>query len=543
MYPDRATFQRMVNEEQNLSASGKETILALYDGPLRLRQILDILNSPDRQAAGGDKKERGITESALRKRLELLIERGIIARGGSERTNPHYYIRRPWLFNQYILVKCRDGPSGELLDLPILLHELSRMASEKDSLPHPRFITAVGERTERGHQLESAYGSFRKLVGNKGAIGDYLEEIYDGIYEGRAPESDIRGLIARDFLRFVATASDEEREVRFFLWYANFFHILDLYQEAYDAFVQGVACAEREGINLAAILADTRISLGHILLHLNDLKGAKDAFLETYRRKDSGPFLKAKSLFDAGEVEIFCGDISPPYAPARFSQALELCKLADPDTSDPDVQELRGDIVRRIGTVHRVLGQLDEAEACYAKAETIYSDGIFRGLVWLQPERAELLRARAFLTPAPAADKYLAGAAALYDEGKNLTQRIRNINWFAHGLLGECELARVANLKFNKPLPKDLDAKYTNAFEIYSQISSRWGIVQTYVSQALLYHAAAETFPDKYAVTAEKIEQAERFSRELGLKTELALIKRIKTSRDPSPELHPLTFL
>jgi hypothetical protein len=52
-----------------------------------------------------------------------------------------------------------------------------------------------------------------------------------------------------------------------------------------------------------------------------------------------------------------------------------------------------------------------------------------------------------------------------------------------------------------------------------------------------------ELFPDKYASTADKLEQAERFSRELGLKNDLALIKRIKSGCRPDPEFHPFTFL
>jgi hypothetical protein len=144
MYPDRATFQRMVKDEPNLSGAGRETLLALYDGALHLRQILGIVNTADLAAGDADPKDRNISESALRKRLEGLITRGIIARAGSERTNPYYYIRRPWIFNQYILIKCRDGPSTGLLDLTILLHELSRMTAEGDAaLPHPRYISAT----------------------------------------------------------------------------------------------------------------------------------------------------------------------------------------------------------------------------------------------------------------------------------------------------------------------------------------------------------------------------------------------------------------
>ncbi len=544
MYPDRAMFQRMVQDEPNLSGAGKETLLALYDGPLRLRQIMDILKAPESSVASGASKEKDISESALRKRLDILISRGIITRAGSERTNPYYCICRPWIFSQYILTKCRDRPRGGLLDLTILLHELSHMSAESDVTPlHPRYISAMGERTERSHQIGAAYKTFQKLLGNQGAIGEYLEGIYEDIYDGRVPESDIDGLIARDFLRFVATAPTEEREVRFFFWYADFFHILNRYQDAYDAFMMGVDLAGREGISLPPILADARIAKGDLLLSLNDPAGAKEAFLEISGNRETGPFTKAKSLFGAGEVELLCGDIRPPYASARFSQARDLCDKADAARVDPDVQELRADILRRTGTIHRVSGRLDEAEACYAEADAIYQGDSVRGMVWLLPERAELLRARAFSSPAPAAEGYLANAAALYEEGRAVSQRIRNINWYAHGLIGECELARVAYQKCNKPLPRDLDTKYANAFEIYCQISSHWGIVQTFISEALLYHTSAEAFPDRYAITADKLGQAEQFSRDLGLKTELALIQRIKSRRDPEPELHPLTFL
>ncbi|MCK9578835.1 MAG: hypothetical protein M0Q92_00100 [Methanoregula sp.] len=539
MYPDRTTFQRMVEDEQNLSAAGRQTLLALYEGPLHLRQILDIVNG-----AGGGTEGKRITESALRKRLEVLISRGILARAGSERTNPYYYIRRPWIFNQYILAKCRNRPQEGLLDLTILIHELSQMASDNGALvPHPRYITAVGERTERSHEIDAAYKAFQKILGNETAVGDYLEGIYEDIYEDKVPASDIDGLIARDFLRFVATAPDEEREVRFYLWYADFFHILDQYQEAYNAFRQGVELAGLQGLPLPAILDASRISEGHILLHLNDLAGAKEAFLLDCQARDTTPIARAKSLFGAGEVELVCGDLTPVHAPARFAQALEFCTTADPKRENPDVQELRADILRRAGSVHRISGRLDEAEACYADAEQIYRKGMVRGLVWLLPEQAELLRARAFASEGTAAEEYLAAAAKTCEEAKELAQRIRNINWYANSLIAECELARVAFLKCNRPLPKDLATKYANAFEIYCQISSRWGMIQTFIAEALLYHASPAAFPDKYAITADKIEQAGRFSKELGLKTELDLIGRIKTGSGSAQELHPLTFL
>jgi tetratricopeptide (TPR) repeat protein len=537
-------FQRMVQDDPSLSAPGRETLLALYDGPLHIAQILEIINAPGRKEAGKDSKDHTITKSALRKRLEILIDRGILARAGSECTNPYYYIRRPWIFNQYILTRCRDSPKTGLCDLTILLHELSQMAARGDTIqPHPKFISAVGERTARGHQIDNSYTAFKDLLGNKTAIADYLEGIYEDIYDGKVPASDLDGLIARYFLRFVATAPDEEREVRLFLWFADFFHILDRNHDAFEAFRRGVELAGQQKLNLPAILESSHISRGHILLHLNDLAGAKTAFLEVYQDRDAGVFARAKNVFGAGEVELFCGELGPMYAPSRFAKALELCGKADPSQLDADVQELKADVLRRTGTVHRVLGKLDEAGECYTRAEKIYGEGMPRGHVWLLPEKAELLRARAFGAPPETAARYIDEAAGLYKDAKEASQGIRNINWFAHSLIGECELARVAHVKLNRPLPKTLDTKYSNAFEIYCQISSQWGIVQTFISEALLYHSAADEFPEKYAITADKIEQAERFSTELGLKAELALIKRVKSTREPVPELHPLTFL
>jgi len=543
MYPDRSTFGKIVEAEPDMSAAGRETLLALYDGPLKLPQILLRVNAQAGQDSGA-KKEHTISESALRKRLEVLIGLGIIARAGNERTNPYYFIRRSWLFNRYILVRCRENPAGGLLDLKILLGEISRKAPEgKSDFVQPRVISAIGERTERSHEVEAAYGAFRARLGEPEAIGDYLESIYADIFEGKVPSSDIDGSLARDFLRFVATAPPSEHEVRFFLWYAQFFQTLDLYEASAATFERGIALAREQGLDPDAIIAGARISRGSILVHLNDLAGAKETFLSDARRSGAGPFAQAKNLFGVGEVELVCGATGPGLAPARFAKALEHVAEADPEHRNPDVEEIRGDTWRRTGTLYRVTGQYDKARECYDMADTIYHDDMFRGRVRLLPEQAELMRAYAFSSSGSAAGPYLTRAAGLYEEAKTAAQRIRSISRFAHTLIGECELARVACQKFDRPLPKDLDAKYGNAFEIFCQISSKWGMAQCFISESLLYHTMADKFPDKYADTADKLVQAEAYCQELGLLTELALIKRIKAHADPAAELNPLTFL
>ncbi|MDD1689224.1 MAG: hypothetical protein LUQ66_01005 [Methanoregula sp.] len=545
MYPDKATFARMVSEVPDITIAGRQTLSTLFDGPLRLRQILAAINARAGTDGEDKKTSRNLSESALRKRLEVLISRGIVARTGSERINPYYFIRRQWLFNYYIMTMCRDGTTSELLDLTILLREISRRSGGADAkLPHPRFISAFGERTERGHQVAAGYQSFRTRLGDSAAIGDYLEGIYSDIYDNRVPESDIDSQLARDFLRFVVVAPEEESEVRFFIWYAQFFHTLDMHEEALDTFDKGVELARDHGLDIGAILEGARISRGSILFYLNDLAGAKSSFLDRFQSSGASPFGKAKNLFGAGMVELISGEANLPSVMGRFSLARNLCQETDPEGTDMDVQELRADILRMTGSAHRTAGRFSEAAACYDAAEAIYREGeMFRGMARLLPEQAELLRALAFFATGPQQAQYIAGASRKYDEAKAAFQRIRNIRGYAHTLIGECELARVAYQKAGTPLPGDLEVKYDNAFEIYCQIDSRWGIVKMAISEALLYHHAAGEFPDKYADTADKLEQAGRFCRELGLNAELALIRRIRNHTDPAAELNPLLFL
>ncbi|HVP95580.1 hypothetical protein [Methanoregula sp.] len=542
MYPDRALFTQIVQEEPDLSGAARETLYALYDGPLKIRQILSRVNAP--RDAGG-KQDRGITESALRKRLDLLVSRGILARAGNERTNPYYFIRRPWLFNRYIRIRCAENPSPGLLDLKVLLGEISRQTGPAMPDPvQPRVISAIGERTERSHEAEEAYGAFRQRLGDPAGIGTYLEEIYDDIFFGNIPASDIDGSLARDFLRFVATAPPGEHEVRFFFWYAEVFSSLDLYEAALAIFDRGVGIAREGGIDPAAVLAGTRITRGNILLHLGNIAGAKEAFLAGSRTGTAGSYAQTRDLFGLGEAELMSGEYGPARAPARFARALELAEMADPGHTDPDLEELRGDILRRTGAVRRLDGEYAAARVSYAAAETIYGDTILRGRAALLAEQAELARACAWTAPeGPAADQYLVQATRLYDEAKDAARRIRSISRFAQVLVGECELARLAFGRFGRSLPKDLDAWYSNAFDIFSQINSKWGLVQCFVTEALLYHPLADEYPDRYADTADKLVLAGELARELGLASELALVRRIRGHNLPACEIHPLTFL
>ena len=230
----------------------------------------------------------------------------------------------------------RENPAGGLLDLKILLGEISRHAPEgKPEVVQPRVISAIGERTERSHEVKAAYEAFRRRLGEPEAIGDYLEGIYADIFEGKVPSSDIDGSLARDFLRFVATASPEEHEIRFFFWYAQFFQTLDLYEASAATFERGIELTRQQGRDPDAILAEARISRGSILMHLNDLAGAKEAFLSDARRSGAGPFAQAKNLFGAGEVELACGATRPGACPGTFLPGARTRGSSRPGAPEP----------------------------------------------------------------------------------------------------------------------------------------------------------------------------------------------------------------
>ena len=78
-------------------------------------------------------------------------------------------------------------------------------------------IATIGQRTERSYEIAGAFKSFQKSIGNQAVMDDYIEGIYADIFFGSVPTSDIDGSLARDFIRFVATASPLEQETRFFL--------------------------------------------------------------------------------------------------------------------------------------------------------------------------------------------------------------------------------------------------------------------------------------------------------------------------------------
>jgi len=326
------------------------------------------------------------------------------------------------------------------LILKILLGEISRSAGEgKPENVQPRVISAIGERTERSHAVEEAYGTFLSLLGNPGAIGDYLEGIYADIFTGKVPASDIDGSLARDFLRFVATAPPKEHEARFFFWYAQFFQVLDLYDASAATFEHGVGLARTQKLDLGSDPVRRPDLAGEaFLLHKNDLAGAKDAFLADARRS-CGPAVcagKEPARRCRGGTDLWCNSLLHLPRPGSRLPQRRLPKPTLPAT-DPDTEEVRADIWRRTGTLFRLTGEYDKARESYVAAEAVYEDGMFWGRVRLIPELAELMRAYAFAAPdAAAADPYLARAAGLYEEAKAAAQRIRSISRFAHAARG-----------------------------------------------------------------------------------------------------------
>ncbi len=153
----------------------------------------------------------------------------------------------------------------------------------------------------------------------------------------------------------------------------------------------------------------------------------------------------------------------------------------------------------------------------YNKAKYIYDAHKFRGEVWLLHGIAELYRAEGNLDE----------AMRKYEEAKKASQEAFNINRIAHALLGVCEVKRMKEEAHLNDHEEPLN--------IYKKIGSKWGIANTYISQAILY-----TNEGNAEMAKELLNEAMNMCQELNLNEELKLIQRIMEG--DVDELHPLSL-
>lgn len=322
-----------------------------------------------------------------------------------------------------------------------------------------------------------------------------------------------------DYMRKVEELGerDPRYKIRLQLLLSDYRHIRDEYKDSEKAFNAAKRTAMENDIRIEDHLVDIQISYGHILLHLNDLEGAKSIFQQSIDNRENHPILRARDLFRIGEIFVFQGEYDE--AIQRFNESIMICnEYLDTDMSQ-SAYHILADDYRKMGTAYRLKNEYKLAEEYYNRAKNIYNRFGFRGRVWLTHGFAELYRAK----------NALPLAMSEYEKARIESHEVCNINRVAHAYLGICEVKRMQG---------DIDVEeYKEPLEIYKKIDSQWGIANVYISKALVYiERGRRTEAD------ELLNDAERICKEPKLKfnEEAKLIQRVRGGS--IDELHPLSL-
>lgn len=303
--------------------------------------------------------------------------------------------------------------------------------------------------------------------------------------------------------------------IRSYLMLSDYFHILDSYIHAKEAYEKAVFIAKNKKLSLELFLEDLQISYGHILLHLNQIEDAKKIFNESINRTNNSSIGKARDYFRIGEIYVFQGE----YAKAiwNFNQSIKICKKIENNELMHSIFHILADDYRKLGTTYRMKNNLKKAKKYYDKSDDIYKKFGFRGRVWLLHGIAELYRAK----------NDIKESLKIYNQAKIESIKVCNINRVAHANLGICECKRLTGkIKIND---------YIIPYDIYKSINSKWGIANTIISQSLSYIKLG-----KENKTEELLNSAMKICEDLHFKSEYDLIQRIKEGS--IEELHPLSL-
>lgn len=252
-----------------------------------------------------------------------------------------------------------------------------------------------------------------------------------------------------------------------YLLYSDFYHTLSDYSSAEKWFDKAEAEAQKQNIDLDELTMDLKISRGHLLYHLNDLRGAKTYFENQLKKFNNHTLHRARALFRSGELVIFSGNYTDAYN--RFQDSVEICNQFLESDSSKTAYHINADNYRMLGVISRLLKDYKKSEFFLEKSKNIYDEFGFRGLLYLNAEFGELYRAQ----------NKLKKSLKLFNQVMVDAQRKCDINWFAHACLGECEILRIKKKATSK--------NYLKPLEIYRQINSQWGLANGYLSQAIMH--------------------------------------------------------
>jgi len=587
-------FQNLV-DYLNVPPTKRNILINLNRGPKRFKALLHLMPQTK--------------EGTLRKNLLSLTNEGIIGSSHPKqlKKNAFYFSRRRWFFYQYqkyldaqglgseskrkyfrALDEIYKRIDGETRDREKIINqskierqqvantltknpaidrkgekrerELKREAKNIGDSVDRQFIE-VGKRTELGELLLSEVGKIIENLKNGNPVSDVLGKTWSDVYGNDADPTShvVEEAIVAEYDAMLRGTPSEERRARIYLCISGFFELLDMYEIADKYFEAALTEAKDNNLDIYSLLTYYQISKGHILIHTSNLMGAAQDFIKTIENTAMNPVLRARSFFRLGEVEVYQGKTEG--AIKHFKEAIAICGNLEKNggIALPLTQNIKADALRKCGTAYRIDSNLDECFNCYAKAQEIYNQGKFRGIVWLLHGWAEYHKAKGY----NAMKKDRLGkiennteSQLHFEKGREFCRiakkesaRIRSINRYAHALLIECEINRIEyrnefagrterEEKITKSIHRiaeEMIRYYGQCLEIYFNIGSRWGIANVFISQYLAFKGTPYEIPD----SIELLDDAEDLCKEMGLERELGLIQIIKEGSVLDCELNP----
>jgi hypothetical protein len=553
--------------DESLDPVYHQIVLTVNNGPIKQNGIYLRLKNASTDTDDTLKKYQ------LKYRLEKLVEMKVISANYFSKANPYYEISLPYCAKLYNLATIKKIiPHTESLDLTFSVlysdplstsntgdikeeknRDISKKKtilsnqkkeSEKRAQKYQREVfgplnnddyNAIANRAKRARDLKTKTEELVNALKDKNLTTQFVYWRERDLYRNSIDQHDrsLEDELIGDYNNFILGQPDNEKDIRAMLWDSDLFHILDCYHEGYERFLSAEKLANDRGINFNTILSASQISKGHILLHLNDLNGAKDNFLETLRNPDIDLLFRSRTLFRLGEVEVYQWDLDD--AIKHFDEALQICKELDQTQKNMSVQHIEADSLRKKGTALRLRAEFDACYDCYNEAESIYKKWKIRGFVWLLHGWAEYNRAKGN------AD----AALKMYESGLIDSRRILNINRMAHARLGMCEIFRLEKIckgGIDNNTQRKVTKYYTDAEKWYAKIHSNWGIVQIIISKSLNTRIKPQLSNSEEKKMINSLIDAKHVCMNMGLKGELALIKRIINEDVDPDELNPLSL-
>ncbi len=291
--------------------------------------------------------------------------------------------------------------------------------------------------------------------------------VHDGMFDSL---DNNKTLLSKNYL--IGYNSSNGLRVRQYLLRSEFFHILDKYELSLQMFQNAQNEAIDKNIDFSNLLWDVQISEGHLHMHLNNLSKA----IRLFGKTTGNPIEQSRDLFRLGECYVYQGMYEK--AKQTFDESLEKIKsISIRLDQQNEVNQIRGDVYRKLGTCFRIQGDLKRCILNYHKAEEAYkSSNEPRGIVWLKHGLAEYYKSIAYnrkCNRIRSSSLYIKKSTEKFFDALHSSHSVLNINRVAHAKLGLLVLLRIDDYTLTKAI---LD-EFRFIFKIYKSINSSWGII------------------------------------------------------------------